>query len=288
MAGPLLTWLRLHEPEALRSAVSVASPKDWLRARLTGDLATERSDASATLLWDVPADDWSAEALVLAGIPKAALPPVVTSDTVVGSARPSALNLDDGADVPVVAGAADTAAALVALQASGAVPAWRDAVVVNAGTGIQVVRPAARPEPRADPVTHLYADAAGGWYEMLAIQNGGFALDWVQRTLAATWEESVSLARKVAPGSAGALFVPFLTGERGGVAPPGASAGWSSLTPSTGRRRAAARRVRGVRLHRPPGRRDARRAPPARSCCPEAAGVTRGSGSYWPTSWTDP
>ena len=235
MAGPLLTWLSDREPDSLAQTAAVASPKDWLRRQLTADRAGERSDASATLLWDVMADDWSGEALTLAGLTRGLLPRIVASHAVVGESRILGKHRVDGTPVPVVAGAADTAAALVALEASNAVSSWRDAVVVNAGTGIQIVRATAAPERRVDPVTHLYADASGGWYEMLAIQNGGSALTWAQRSLAATWQESVALARQAAPGSAGALFVPFLTGERGGVAPPGASAGWSSLTTSTGR-----------------------------------------------------
>jgi xylulokinase len=235
MAGPLLTWLHEHEPESLVRTTAVTSPKDWLRRELTGVAGTERSDASATLLWDVVADTWSPEAVALAGIAPDLLPTVVPSDAVVGTTADGVLDVTGGDPVPVVAGAADTAAALVALEASGAVPSWRDAVVVNAGTGIQIVRPGVSPTPRVDPVTHLYADASGGWYEMLAIQNGGFALTWAQRALGVGWEESVALAREAQPGASGAVFVPFLTGERGGVAPAGASAGWSSLTTSTGR-----------------------------------------------------
>ena len=59
MAGPILDWLSTQgqRPEGFR----LRSPKDWLRAQLTGDHVTERSDASATLLWDVVRDDWSGE-----------------------------------------------------------------------------------------------------------------------------------------------------------------------------------------------------------------------------------
>jgi xylulokinase len=135
--------------------------------------------------------------------------------------------------VPVVTGAGDTAAALVGLERSGAVP--KGAVVVNAGTGIQILRTGAHPSPRTEPLTHLYCDASGGWYEMLAIQNGGFALTWAQRQLSASWDSAVALAREVPPGSRDAVFLPFLTGERGGVATASASAGWRSLTTSTER-----------------------------------------------------
>jgi xylulokinase len=108
-------------------------------------------------------------------------------------------------------------------------------VVVNAGTGIQILRTGARPEARVEPLTHLYGDASGGWYEMLAIQNGGLALDWAQATLGASWWEAVTLAGGTAPGASGATFLPFLTGERGGVAPVAPSAGWRHLTTTTGR-----------------------------------------------------
>jgi xylulokinase len=230
MAGPLLTWLRDHEPALLGDA-QVASPKDWLRRQLTsGDAAGDRSDASATLLWDVVADDWSVPALELAGVCRSQLAVPLPSDVVVGTTR-----LLGGDDVPVVTGAADTAAALVALERSDSGVLGDGGVVVNAGTGIQILRTGARPEARVDPKTHLYGDASGGWYEMLAIQNGGLALDWAQATLGASWLEAVTLAGDTAPGSSGATFLPFLTGERGGVAPLTPSAGWQHLTTSTGR-----------------------------------------------------
>lgn len=233
MAGPLLTWLREHEPDVLRDTV-VASPKDFLRRRLTGgDSSGDRSDASATLLWDVVADDWSGPALSLAGVRREQLPVMAPSSSVVGVTSGLASRGLATGEVPVVTGAGDTAAALAGLERSGAVP--EGTVVVNAGTGIQILRTGVRPSPRVDPLTHLYCDASGGWYEMLAIQNGGFALTWAQRQLSVSWDSSVALASTVPPGSRGAVFLPFLTGERGGVAPSAASAGWRSLSTSTER-----------------------------------------------------
>jgi xylulokinase len=235
MPGPLLTWLNEHERASLDAAARVTTPKDWLRGHLTEDTVGERSDASATLLWDVVADDWSTEGLSLAGISRDQLPPLVASDEVVGASDFGGSNGATSAAVPVVAGAADTAAALVALRATQQDRAWNTSLVVNAGTGIQIVRPGATAGTRTDPITHLYADADGGWYDMLAIQNGGIALSWVQQALDVRWEELVTLAKQSPAGSKGALFLPFLTGERGGVASPGSTASWSSLTTSTSR-----------------------------------------------------
>ncbi|HEX3517209.1 MAG TPA: FGGY family carbohydrate kinase, partial [Trebonia sp.] len=52
MAGPLLSWLMTHEPCTVRAAWWVLQPKDWLRLRLTGQAATDPTDASGTLLFD--------------------------------------------------------------------------------------------------------------------------------------------------------------------------------------------------------------------------------------------
>ena len=59
MAGPMLAWLAVHEPDTYRAATWALQPKDWIRSRLTGRFAGEPSDASATLLYDVVAGDWS-------------------------------------------------------------------------------------------------------------------------------------------------------------------------------------------------------------------------------------
>ena len=223
MAGPSLTWLSRHEPESLRRTATVLSPKDWLRSRLTGDRATERSDASATSLWDVVTDDWSPPAVAVAGVDHTHLPEVRGCAEVVGCC--------DG--VPVTAGGADVACALAGVAA--AAPAnWPPALVVNVGSGVQVVRPEARARPRRDAATHLFADTSGGWYEMVGIRNGGLSLAWVQEVLRLSWRELVAAAAAADAGSGGVLFLPFLTGERGHVAPVEPRAGWSGVSSSIG------------------------------------------------------
>jgi xylulokinase len=58
MAGPMLSWLRRHEPASYAEMRWALQPKDWLRAQLTGQLWSEPSEASATLLYDLDADNW--------------------------------------------------------------------------------------------------------------------------------------------------------------------------------------------------------------------------------------
>jgi xylulokinase len=236
MTGPLLAWLAAHEPEVLGRAAAVLLPKDALRATLVPDApvaVTDRSDASATLLWDVVADDWSAAAVAAAGVRSDLLPAVRPADEAVGTARLAV------GDIPVVVGGADTPLALLAAgTTSGA--------QVNLGTGAQLLHPNRPPRPAVDPVVHGYADVTGGWYAMAALQNAGSAWEWVRGVLGLSWEELFEAAAASPAGAGGVVFRPFLTGERGGVAGPGDRGGWAGLHPRTTRADLARAAVEGV------------------------------------------
>lgn len=225
MYGPVLAWLAAHEPATVARAGSALFAKDVLRARLTGSVGTERSDASASLLWDVVADDWSRSVVSRIGVPDRLLPTVAAPATVVGTTSWLAETVAGGpVDVPVVAGAADTAAALLASGSDGGLQ-------VNLGTGAQVLLPGAAPRPVDDPSTHVYADADGGWYAMSAVQNAGLAVEWARGLLGLTWPELVGIAQQRPSGPRTISFLPFLTGERGGVAQPGSRGAWVGLDP---------------------------------------------------------
>jgi xylulokinase len=79
MTGPLLRWVWRQEPEVYRQARWALLPKDWIRHRLTGTIATDPSDASATLLWNVPADRWAGDVAADVGLHPELLPPVTES-----------------------------------------------------------------------------------------------------------------------------------------------------------------------------------------------------------------
>ena len=75
MTGPLLMWVAEHEPGTYRDARWALAPKDWLRARLTGEIHAEPSDASASLLYDVPGDRWDLEVVSALGLDASLLAP---------------------------------------------------------------------------------------------------------------------------------------------------------------------------------------------------------------------
>lgn len=240
MTGPMLAWLAAHRPAVVERAAAALLPKDAVRAALVPELVTERSDASATLLWDVPADRWSHEVLDRVGLPARLLPEVVPSSQVVGRTGWLRQLLGSGSDhVAVVAGGADTPTARL--------PLGDDAgLQVNLGTGAQAIRRVPEPRPTQVDGAHLYADTGGGWYAMVALQNAGLALEWVCDVLGMSWAELFAAADTAPLGSNRVVFRPYLTQERGPVPRPHLGSGWLGAGADTTRQDLARAAVEGV------------------------------------------
>ena len=215
---PKLLWVRNHEPEAWRRVATVLLPKDFIRFRLTGVLATEPSDASGTLLFDPARRVWSDAVLRAAELPAALLPAVGESAEVLGRLTPEAgavTGLPPG--TPVVGGGADNACGAlgVGVVSSGeAVASW--------GTSGTVLAPVA--EPLVDPLlrAHTFCHVVPGhWYLMGVVLSAGAAFAWYRdqlaRELAGVSGADPALTREaepVPPGARGITFLPYLAGER--------------------------------------------------------------------------
>ena len=91
-SAPKMLWVREHEPKVYERTKHVLLPKDYIRLCMTGEYATEVSDASGTLLLDVVNRRWSEKLLGLLGIDQALLPPVHESPEITGR-----LNAQDSA-----------------------------------------------------------------------------------------------------------------------------------------------------------------------------------------------
>ncbi len=235
MAGPSLLWLRDHEPAAYSSARWALQPKDWIRLHLTGEASAEPSDASATLLYDLASDDWAYPVIETLGLRADLLAPLVASSSVAGTLRDDAArSLGLRAGLPVAAGAADTAAAMLGGGLLRPGP-----VQLTVGTGGQIVAPREVPEPDPRGRTHLYRAASAEppalWYSMAAIQNAGLALEWARMVLGASWEELYEEAFETSPGAGGLLFLPYLSGERTPRFDPAARGAWTGLGLGHGR-----------------------------------------------------
>jgi xylulokinase len=232
MAAVTLRWFRRHEPALLGRARRALQPKDWLGGRLTGEAVTDPTDASATLLWDVPCSGWHSGLLRRLDIDAALLPEVAPSDAVRGQlTTDAARDLGIPAGTPVTVGRADTAAALVGSGAAGP-----GATQLSVGTGGQVCRVLSA--FRADPSlrTHRYCGpAAGQWYAMGAILSAGLSLEWVRRALDVTWSQFYDQAFSCPPGARGVTFLPYLAGERTPHLDPSLTGGWHGLRLHHGR-----------------------------------------------------
>jgi len=226
MTGPMLKWIAGNEPGTYRSARWALQPKDWLRARLTGEIQAEPSDASATLLYDVIGDRWDLTAVRSLGLNARLLAPLLPSAGAVAGhlTAEAAAELGLPAGIPVAAGAGDTAAAALG---SGIGPGD---VQLTVGTGAQVIRPITAPVSRADAGVNLYRSAAPeGWYQMGATLSAGLTLNWVRQIMNASWEELYASAGP--PGQAhDPIFAPHLSGERTPYCDPGLRGSWTALS----------------------------------------------------------
>lgn len=244
MMGPGLLWLKEHEPASLTQARHALQPKDWLRLKFTGRAAAEHSDASATLLYDLEAADWHFGLCTELDLDRHFLPHLLKAGDQAGELLPAVADeLDLPAGIPVIAGAADTAAA--ALGSGLLTPG--DAQL-TLGSGAQIIVIAESPQLTAEPVIHQFRAASPGhWYRMAAMQNAGLTLDWVRRTLRLSWAELYGSLDEVEPDPE-LLFLPYLSGERTPLLDPTARASWQGLHLGHSPKHLAAAALTGVAL----------------------------------------
>jgi xylulokinase len=226
MTGPLLMWVAEHEPDMYRNARWALQPKDRLRARITGEVYAEPSDASASLLYDVPGDRWDLEVVGALSLHASMLAPLLPSAGAPAGQLTAGAGAELGlpAGLPVAAGAGDTAAAALG---SGIGPGD---VQLTVGTGAQVIRPLVAPVSRADAGVNLYRSATpDGWYQMGATLSAGLSLNWVREIMNASWAELYASADR--PGQAhDPIFVPHLSGERTPFSDPALRGSWTALS----------------------------------------------------------
>lgn len=230
MAGPILTWLAMNEPQALAAAELAVQPKDWLRMQLCREGAvTDPSDASATLLYDVDADGWSDEVCAAVGVDRSLLAPIEPPSRQIGRLDGRVAELLGLPEVPVVVGSGDAAAALL-----GAGVELPGTALINIGTGGQVMTPMAASVPGrgVGPGIHQYRSASevSQWYAMAAVANGGLALSWVRRIVGYDWGRVYGLADSVLDqGHSDPVFLPFLATEREPDRDGSVGAAWNGL-----------------------------------------------------------
>jgi xylulokinase len=212
--APKLLWLQRHEPQLWERIAHVLLPKDYLRLQLTGELATDASDASGTLWLDIARRDWSAALLAAGGMRAAQLPPVLEGSAVAGTLHAElAQRWGMRSDVVVAAGAGDNAAGAVGI---GAVRPGQGFASLGTSGVVFVVTDRHRPHPAG--AIHAFCHALPQcWHQMSVMLSAASCLRWVVR-LCGQRDEAAALQRAAALDAAqrarAPLFLPYLGGER--------------------------------------------------------------------------
>jgi xylulokinase len=227
--APKILWLRNHEPAHYARLAHVLLPKDYIRFRLSGDYATDVSDATGTALLDVKQRAWSREMLRLQEIDPSILPRLgegheITAHVSTTGARET--GLVEG--TPIASGAGDQPASAV-----GAGIIQEGIVSVTIGTsGVVFASTDHMPIPGApgiSPLVEVFCHAVPvTWFYMGVMLSAGGSLRWFRDNLASghaalvtrqtsysdPYDVLLQDAATTPPGAEGLIFVPYLTGER--------------------------------------------------------------------------
>ena len=242
--APKVLWLRNHEPKNFAKLAKVLLPKDEIRRRLTGEFATEVSDASGMLFLDVAKRQWSTALLSKLDLDLSLLAKVYESEDVTGTLTPEAAKtLGLSTSCKVVGGAGDCAAAAIG---NGIVKTGL--VVTSIGTSGVVFahsdQPQFDPEGRLHTFCHAVRDK---WHVMGVILSCGGSLQWFHDALCtapvargkrrelASFDQLVKEAAHTPPGADGLFFLPYLAGERTPHLDPHARGAFIGLTLAHGR-----------------------------------------------------
>lgn len=226
---PKLLWVRDHEPKNYERVRKVLLPKDYVRFWLTGEFATEVSDASGMALLDVVRRRWSFDMVDALGIDRDILPTVHESTDISGVVSAKAAEITGlAAGTPVVGGSGDQAASAVGngivepgivsctLGTSGVVFAHTDTAVYD-------------PAGRVHTFCHAVRDK---WHVMGVTQGAGLSLQWLRNQLAPgmSYDALMAEAAGARAGSQGLFWLPYLMGERTPHLDATARGGWIGLT----------------------------------------------------------
>ncbi|MCY4259077.1 MAG: xylulokinase [Rhodobacteraceae bacterium] len=215
--GGKILWYQQNEPDLYERTRYILNPKDYLRLVLTGEIATEGSDASGTGLFDVRKQQWCRPLIKRIGLEHHHLAPVCSSLDVTGYTTASAADeFGIAPGVPVIGGGGD--AVIQTLGSGVRQPGSLQTTIGTAGIVATLLdRPLENSLGRVQLSCNVLPET---WHCMGVSLNAGSALKWWkdiqsgQETGVASYDDLESIATGVAPGSEGLIFLPYLMGER--------------------------------------------------------------------------
>jgi len=226
---PKLLWVRDHEPESFARIRKILLPKDYVRFQLTGESASDVSDASGTGLFDVVHRKWSFEMADRLSIDAQWLPYVVESSEPTGMITTRAAELTGLAEgTPVIAGAGDQAAGAAG---NGIVESGIASCTIGTSGVVfaHLAHPAYDPQGRVHTFCH---SVRGAWHVMGVTQGAGLSLQWFRNQFApgSSYDSLTAEAAQAPAGSDGLFWLPYLMGERTPHLDASARGGWIGLT----------------------------------------------------------
>jgi xylulokinase len=209
--APKLLWVKKHEPRTFARVAKVLLPKDYIRFRMTGDYASDLSDAAGTHWLDVGKRQWSDELLAASSMERAQMPALFEGTAATGRLSPAVARAWGMAKRPVVAGGGGDNAA----SACGMGAIHDNDAFLSLGTSgvIFVANRQFRPNPAR--AVHAFCHAVPGtWHQMGVILSAAASLEWLAGLLATPVPKLLSTLGPRVSGPAPALFLPYLSGER--------------------------------------------------------------------------
>jgi xylulokinase len=228
---PKLLWVRDNEPQNFDRVRKMLLPKDYVRFRLTGEFASEVSDASGTAVFDVVNRRWSFEMMDALELDRSILPQCYESSEVTGAITPQVAKLTGlRTGTPVVGGGGDQAASAVG---NGIV----EPGIVSCTLGTSGVVFAHMEKVAYDPAgrVHTFCHAVRDqWHVMGVTQGAGLSLQWFRNRLApgCDYDALMAEAAQSPAGAQGLFWLPYLMGERTPHLDATARGGWIGLTAS--------------------------------------------------------
>ena len=237
--APKIIWLRNQEPKNFKRVKNILLPKDYIRFKLTGEFATDCSDAAGTLLLDLNKRQWSDEILNKLEIPINWLPRVFEGSQITGKVKNDIAELTGlPGGIPVVAGGGDNAAAAIG---TGIV---REGLISSSiGTSGVLFAHIDKLAYDSQGRIHTFCHAVPSKNHLMAVTlSAGNSLRWLKELtqgafssvsgtdLRLNYDQLTKLAINKPPGSEGLIFLPYLTGERTPLLDPFASGAFIGLT----------------------------------------------------------
>ena len=225
--APKLQWMRENECKAFADTETVLLPKDYVRFLMSGDYASDMSDSAGTLWMDVGARDWSDEVLALTGLSRRNMPELHEGSEATGTLSKTVAAEWGMARVPIAAGGGDNAAGAVG---SGTVSPGEGFISLGTSGVVFLTDDAFR--PNTDGAVHTFCHALPGlWHQMSVILSAASAVDTVARLTGyadpGALFDAVNARAQVGTG---ALFLPYLSGERTPHNDPAATGAFLGLT----------------------------------------------------------